>query len=211
MSTSSRLSSVSSRSDARRVDWDEVRARLERSAQALAAGDENQIADELQRRARRIAAAPAWVADPGAAERETIDALAFRIGSQLCAVDSSHVREAVQLMQLTPLPGLPATLRGLANVRSQIVPAFDLRSLLQLPAAEAGPTQPTLLILAFNGAEFGICVDALEGSLRLPQAALRTDLPALQMQYLQGVTADGTVLLDLASLVAALTPGGKPA
>ncbi len=189
------------------IDWDMTRARVEQAANASGARDASP--DEVQavfrERARALAAPMPHYGEIGGAHVEATETVTVRIGGQSFAVETSAVREAVVMPRVTPLPGLPPTLRGLANVRSRIVPAFDIRSLLNLPPASKEPGRETMLLLSFDGAEFGLLVDAVLGVRLIEIRHLRRDVPGLMNQHLQGVTADGLVLLDVASLVSALS------
>ncbi len=54
---------------------------------------------------------------------------------QSAAVHSSIVRELVIEPQVTPVPGMPESIRGVMNWRGKIIPCVDLRLRLGLPAA----------------------------------------------------------------------------
>lgn len=163
----------------------------------------------LRRRARELAR-PA--ADGGAqAAAAGVDHLAFQLGGQTYAVESACVREAVHPGTITRLPGLPPTLRGLVNVRSRIVPAFDLRPLLNLrpPAEDSAPE--TLLIVVSGTAEFGLLVDEVIGMQTVRADRIRTEVAALQARFLRGIAANALLLLDLESVAKALTVEDRPA
>lgn len=162
----------------------------------------------LRRRARELARP---IADARAEAGAGADYLAFQLGGQTYAVESAAVREAVQPGAITRLPGLPPTLRGLVNVRSRIVPAFDLRPVLNLrPRAESAGAE-TMLIVVSGHAEFGLLVDELLGMRTVPADRIRTEVAALQARFLRGVAADAVLLLDLGAVARALTVEDRPA
>lgn len=49
------------------------------------------------------------------------------LGGELFAVDLHHVREVFELESVTPVPGMPAILVGVANLRGTVMPLADLR------------------------------------------------------------------------------------
>jgi chemotaxis signal transduction protein len=53
-----------------------------------------------------------------------------RVGGEQYALGVEHVHEVVDLGDLTPVPGAPDSVLGLRNVGGEIVPAFDLASIL---------------------------------------------------------------------------------
>lgn len=190
------------------IDWASAHARIARAARASKAGKPSpERLDEVFRQRARDLAAP--LPDYGTTGRHVdegaTETVMARIGGQAFAVNTSAVREAVAVPRVTPLPGSALTLRGLANVRSRIVPAFDIRPLLNLSAGPKDSARETMLLIAYDGAEFGLIVDAVLGVRVITPEQLRREIPGLMTQFLQGVTDDGLVLLDLASLVTALT------
>jgi purine-binding chemotaxis protein CheW len=56
--------------------------------------------------------------------------LLLPVGADLYAVPAGAVREVVTAPRLTRLPGAPAAVLGLFNLRGEIVPLFDVAGLL---------------------------------------------------------------------------------
>jgi purine-binding chemotaxis protein CheW len=55
-----------------------------------------------------------------------------RVGSEQYALGVEHVHEVLDLGELTPVPGAPGSVLGLRNVGGEVVPAFDLATVLQI-------------------------------------------------------------------------------
>lgn len=183
------------------IDWAAVYARLEQAGAALpgrsaSAATEKEI---LVRRARALAVPPRADAAP----TDELAVVAFALGSQVFGLEAAFVQEAVLPRDLTGLPGVPAFVRGLVNVRSRVVAAFDLKPLLHLPAS-AEALDEKLLIVAFDGVEFGVLADRVLGLRGVAPARLRPNVPGLNNKYLRGLADDGLILLDLAALFADL-------
>jgi len=49
------------------------------------------------------------------------------IGQDLLIVDLNHVREVFRVESITPVPGLPSALVGVANLRGTVIPLADLQ------------------------------------------------------------------------------------
>lgn len=78
------------------------------------------------------------------------------LGGELFAIDLRHVREVFELESVTPVPGMPASLVGVANLRGTVVPLADLRPQLGMPAAAA----PKYAVVVRHGAQqVGILID----------------------------------------------------
>jgi purine-binding chemotaxis protein CheW len=161
--------------------------------------DRAQAEHILKTRARQLAR-PAASEGAGA----FIDVLAFRLGVETYAVEPQHVARVHALEHLTPLPGLPAFVLGIARVRGEIVSVLDLRCQFELPERGMGQ-QKRLIVLRSAQMRFGVLADAIEGMQRLPRAGLLASLPTLQgvrARYLLGVSAERIVVLDAARLLA---------
>jgi chemotaxis signal transduction protein len=70
------------------------------------------------------------------------------VGGHLFAVDVREAREVVMLEPLTVVPGAPAPLLGVANLRGSVLAVVEPRPLLGLPARPLGPGAPALVIAA---------------------------------------------------------------
>ncbi len=89
--------------------------------------------------------------------------LVFRVGGQSCGLHMEHVREVERVGRVTAVPGAPAFVKGLINLRGEILPLLDLAALLgaegqagtqaRLVVAQAGPEEPpvALLVEELNG------------------------------------------------------------
>ena len=53
--------------------------------------------------------------------------LTFKLGDEIFSIDVSQVREVLDLPAITKVPKAPPYLRGVINVRGNVVPVIDLR------------------------------------------------------------------------------------
>jgi purine-binding chemotaxis protein CheW len=184
------------------IDWARIRARV-LSAEAFHGGDSEQ---EILRRRAQVLARPL---PDNTRVAETIHLVAFELSGQLFGLEAAQVRETLGARELTALPGLPATVSGVVNIRGRVVPAFDLRPLLQLPPS-AAPEAQRLLLAEYERTEFAILADAIAGLREAPAAQLRREVPGLHQHLLRGLLDDGLALLDLPSLFASLVVTDEP-
>jgi purine-binding chemotaxis protein CheW len=161
--------------------------------------DRAQAEHILKARARQLARSAA-VEEAGA----SIDVLVFRLGAETYAVEPQHVARVHALEHLTPLPGLPAFVLGIARVRGEMISVLDLRRLFELPEQGLGQLN-RLIVLQSAHMRFGVLADAIEGMRRLPRGGLLASLPTLKgvrARYLLGVSEERIVVLDAARLLA---------
>lgn len=79
----------------------------------------------------------------------------FAVDDLLFAVDVTRVQEVIRFQEMTRVPLAPRAIRGLINLRGQIVMAVDLRERLGLP-----PRDPDALPM-------NVVIRGLEGSVSL--------------------------------------------
>lgn len=165
------------------------------------AGKAAAAADLLLARARDLAREDATAGkDAGA----TVEVIEFGLADETYAFELAYVREAGALVELTPLPGVPAAILGLTCVHGQIIAVVDLRKIFGLPERGLRDSRQ-VLVLQSATMEFGVLAERVAGVRRLPLAALQPSLPTLtdvRAAYLKGIMPDGTVVLSAAKLLA---------
>jgi purine-binding chemotaxis protein CheW len=75
----------------------------------------------------------------------------FRLQQFLFGVDVTRVQEVIRALPTTPVPLSPPLVRGLVNLRGQIVTALDLRVRLDLGAFGPDATPMTVVVRAEDG------------------------------------------------------------
>lgn len=92
--------------------------------------------------------------------------LTFILDSKLFAFDVLKTREVLSLIPITPIPGTPAYMTGVLNLRGSVVPVIDLRK--KFGITDAAFTENTaIIIVETNVADekiiVGTLVDAVKG------------------------------------------------
>jgi purine-binding chemotaxis protein CheW len=127
--------------------------------------------------------------------------LIAQVGPAQRLIELSTVREIVPAMQLAQPPGLAGGCRGVANVRGETIPVFDV-------ALREGPLEPAQLIvltLTNQGGVIGVVVDDVLDLVQLTAAQLVAHPAGLgrhvRSAHLLGVTMSvltARVVLDVA-------------
>jgi purine-binding chemotaxis protein CheW len=99
------------------------------------------------------AEAPTPIAAPEAEQRW----LLVSVSDSGYSLELESVREVVPVRPCTPIPGTPAYVRGLLNLRGRVLTVVDLAALLGLPATTS-PTQ-RVIVLHHAGLDVGIVVE----------------------------------------------------
>jgi len=147
----------------------------------------------LRERARRLAETP----DDDGMGTDSVEVVIFALGVERYAFETKFVRESSPLKTLTPLPGVPAFIAGIANLRSEIVSVVNLAAVLNVSAEK--PARSFVLYLQDKAMAFGVMVDAVAGVRDISLADLHTcgaSFSAIPQRYLRGLTTDGVAVLD---------------
>lgn len=112
-----------------------------------------------------------FAAPPATRHDDLVDLLAVTVGHEPLAVPLAAMAGLVTDRVVTPLPGSPPELVGVAGLRGQLVPVYDLAALLgRAPAAER--SAPRWLLLAAGSPVFAVAADRVDGHLRVPPDAI---------------------------------------
>jgi purine-binding chemotaxis protein CheW len=153
----------------------------------------------LKARARTLARA-----QKSATTDATLEVIEFRLASERYAIESRHVHGVHELRELTPLPGTPAFVLGIVNLRGRILPVLDLKKFFGLP--EQGLTD-LHRIIQVRGAdlEFGLLADVIVAVRQIAVASLvpaLATLTGIHAEYLKGVSDERLVVLDFDRILA---------
>lgn len=184
-------------SKARATDWEDLKRRIAAAIeQAEAFLDPNRPDSAVRER-------PSTASDSRATEDEGLaharKVVTFALSGKRFALEVRYVCEIVVVERLSPLPGTPPYLRGIYDLRGQLLPIFDLRGLLDLSGAApsnpawamvCGETHSEFLVLTDGTPEVG---EVSADELAAPQG--------MNKPWTRTTTADGTVILDGALLL----------
>lgn len=109
-------------------------------------------------------------AGPVAAAPHAAELVGFRVGPADYAFPIGDVREVIRTPPVTRVPFTPASVRGAFQLRGEIVPALDLGT--ALGGAPASGDRAVVVSDAATGTAIGILVDAVLGTLSLPDEGL---------------------------------------
>jgi purine-binding chemotaxis protein CheW len=146
----------------------------------------------LRERAQALARVP-----PPPAADTILEVLEFGLASERYAIEQRYVQEVQPLRELTPLPGTPAFILGIVNVRGRIVPVLDLKKFFELPERGLTDLHRTIIVRGHD-LEIGLLADVIIGISGVPVESLQPSLPTLtgiRADYLRGVTDRRLVVL----------------
>ena len=93
-------------------------------------------------------------------EQDRVSYLGFYLGTEIYGLPLDRLREVARVPKVRRLPGAPAGVAGLVNVRGEILCALNMRAILGLP--QEPHTGPTFLVaLRGFGYPIGLVVDSI--------------------------------------------------
>jgi len=118
--------------------------------------------------------------------------LLFRSGGQVFAVEAGAVLEILPTTQTTRIPGAPAAVRGLINVRGMLVTVVDAAQAIGVSAA-AAPADGSLILVEHHSRPVGLAVDEVLELVTESDTILdnRASLPGVRPDLVRAVGASG--------------------
>jgi purine-binding chemotaxis protein CheW len=136
--------------------------------------------------------------------------LVFRVGTLACAAEAEMVREILPRFATTRIPGAPAQVAGLVNVRGSLVTVVEGWRALGQPAPAEGTPERTTVLLELAGAHrvVGFTVDEVIDLLSVSGEALepRQALPGIDPRLVRAVGRRAGQVFVVLDTDALLTP-----
>ncbi|MHB8857894.1 MAG: chemotaxis protein CheW [Thermoleophilia bacterium] len=91
---------------------------------------------------------------------DTLPFVVFSLAGETFAVEITRIREIIRIPKVTWVPGAPDLIRGVINLRGNVVAVIDLAAILSLPASVETPK--SRIIVAETGDQVaGMLVDSV--------------------------------------------------
>lgn len=134
--------------------------------------------------------------------------LTFALNGQEFGVEILRVQEIRNFSQVTPIPNMPACIKGVMNLRGTVVPVVDLRHKFHMPPTDY--SQFTVIVVVNVGTKIvGLVVDAVSDVLNLRDQAIQ-EAPdfgtAVNTQFIRGLAKSGESLVTLLNIDHLLRP-----
>ena len=137
---------------------------------------------------------------------ETRQILTFLLNGQDYGLELIRVQEIRGFTPITPIPNMPAHIKGVMNLRGSVLPVVDMRVKFGLPPVEY--TKFTVIIIAHScGKSIGLIVDAVSDVLSATADKIQPPPDfgdSMDTRFVQGLLKSGdqlAVLLDLDRLL----------
>ena len=111
----------------------------------------------------------------------------FRVDDLFFGVEVLQVQEVIRYQQMTPVPLAPPTVKGLINLRGQIVTAIDLRRSLNLVDRPEGQLPMNVVVRTDDGV-VSLLVDEIGDVLNVDQTSFERPPETLNSEARELIT-----------------------
>lgn len=128
--------------------------------------------------------------------------ITFTIGAEEYGTPILTVQEIRGWMKTTPLPNTPTYVKGVTNLRGNIVPVFDLRARFSGALTEV-TERHVVVMVEIDGRTIGLLVDAISDILSVNEPDIQpppTEALAVDTHYLDGLVASGDRMVALVNI-----------
>lgn len=132
--------------------------------------------------------------------------LTFWTDNQLFGISISDVVQIVSIQKITPIPQFPNYVKGVINLRGDIIPVIDVR--LRFDKPEIAYSESTcIIVININQRQYGLVVDAVDEVVKIDDkniTAPPTVADNTENDYLKGIAKlkeKVVLLLDVVTIL----------
>jgi len=141
------------------------------------------------------------------AEKIDFKMVTFTLGGKEYGIDIMNVKEIAHAGRFTYVPNAASFVRGVYNLRGDIISIIDLRIMFHLPVEKREEDAiESLLILRVEDHVFGVIVDNIDKVVGISKASIQPPHPIfgdINIKYIQGIVENSGklyIILDIAKI-----------
>ena len=138
----------------------------------------------------------------------TVQLATFLLGDLMLGIDIACIREITRVGDIAPVPDAASSVRGIANLRGEVVTVLDLRTILELDPQDQ-TSQSRLIILRYHDEHVGLLVDQVTDVLTVgpeTEESLPANISGMDSRFFTTVYKLDLELLVLLNVTAVLEP-----
>ncbi len=143
------------------------------------------------------------------AEKVDFKMITFALAGKEYGVDIMNVKEIAKASRFTYVPNASPFVRGVYNLRGEIISVIDLRIFFHLPAErKEEEALENLIILRVEDHVFGVIVDAIDKVVGISSASIQPPHPIfgdITVKYIKGIVENSGklyIILDVDKIFA---------
>lgn len=100
-------------------------------------------------------------------EDETIQYIVIRLGEEQYGIDIRYIDNIVRMQHITRVPKMPAYLKGVINLRGEVIPVISMRLKMGLEADEITKASRIIVVKLEQEGNVGFVVDEVKEVVQL--------------------------------------------
>lgn len=132
-----------------------------------------------------------------------IQYIVVKFGDEQFGIDIKYIDNIVRMQRITRVPNVPAYIKGVINLRGEVVPVVSLRLKMGLAEDEITKLTRIIIIKLENGEVIGVLVDAVKEVVTLDAREIEKvsyDSGEEKANYISGIGKDKGELISLFDL-----------
>jgi len=132
--------------------------------------------------------------------------LTFYLGKEVYGIDIYHVIEIVGIQKITEIPDMPDYVKGVINLRGQVIPVMDVRIRFNMPPLQYND-RTCVIVTRLENEHIGLVVDIVEEVVSIPEHDISSP-PKIgkkkSREYIKGMGKTGSdvkIILDVNKLL----------
>ena len=146
-----------------------------------------------------------------AAADELTQLISFMVGKEEYGLEILNVKEVIRIREITKIPKAPVFVKGIINLRGDVIPIIDLREKFGLETKEY-TTMTRVIIVEVDGKSIGMVVDSVSQVIRIEKDQVEPPpslIGGISAEYLRGVGKLGERLIIMLNIDRILTVDEK--
>jgi purine-binding chemotaxis protein CheW len=94
--------------------------------------------------------------------------ITFKLGNEEYGLEIHYVNEIIGIIEITFLPDMPDFIKGVINLRGNVIPIIDVRKRFKMAAIQYSD-RACIIVVDFNELRIGLMVDAVSEVLNIPE------------------------------------------
>lgn len=127
--------------------------------------------------------------------------LTFRLGNEDYGIEIRYVLEIVGMQRITEVPDMPGFLKGVVNLRGQVIPVLDMRIRFNMMSRDYDE-RTCIIVVSIDAVQVGLVVDTINEVCHIAEGQVSpppNTAGASSAQYIHGMGKVGdnvVILLD---------------
>ncbi|MBO6008633.1 MAG: chemotaxis protein CheW [Lachnospiraceae bacterium] len=109
--------------------------------------------------------------------KEIFQYIVISLGDEDFGIDINYIDNILRMQQITRVPKVPAYLKGVINLRGEVIPVMSLRLKMGLSEDEIGRDTRIIILKVESEGSIGVLVDEVKEVIKLSEDQIESTTP----------------------------------